>query len=361
MNAIKGTSYLKATAQPGLMGSMYYAPLASGIIKPIVQPIGPLPVVPFKSVFEINPTSASMDSLAIEALTALSASLEWIRELKTKEDILRFTLNETLKSGWPGVKPINPIEVLEKDGKTGTIGQVTDKLNRAYLAPTTRLILSYPSIYAYMLFRIIKGMEITDAEGIRANIEPELQYVKKFINSQLASLYLEKNHLSINPQQKEKYEGSLKNQDFPYTPNEVEQVLSLEYERAIVANNLTEVINKFLDETIKLPDGVKKTEIANKMAQYLLKMNLNLDWKVERVKGVEEEEDDLEALPDVGPATRRILVKKGIKKFRDVKETDEKTLKAIWEEAGNKALDYRLIKNHATILADFLVRKPIVK
>ena len=343
MNKIFEPSSMEVTNGKERMKSMFYNPIAHNGSHRVTH-VSKAYATYFKSAFAINPPQIPMDSMSKEALSTLDKKLEQI----STDNILTFDLQSNLEKCLPcdDVVTFSPKEELEKEGKTGVIRQVSNDLNRAYLAPTTRLILHYSHIYAYILYRIIKGLNINDKDGIKANIEPELQTVREYINVQLVSLFLEENNLVISQEQKTQFENAVLHMKFPYTTNEVEQTLTLEYEKIVEAGSLYALVYNFLENTIELPDNLNKADIANKMVRYLLRLNLKIDVQ-------EGDADNLELIHDVGPETKKAFIRRGITKFVQIKDKSDEELMEIWKEAKNNPPNsYDEVRKEAALLAN---------
>lgn len=312
------------------------------------------------SKFYIAPATIRFDDHVEEALFELNKVLTSGIDEPSSNDILNMSVQDIIVK-YGNDKAVRKLrDHLISEGHTGKLIRVASQLNASRMDQLTRAILSEEGIFFYLAYKAIIGHNITkDSKGIATNILESLGVVKSHINGQLVDKVIDKERLHVLDPDRDSIRATISKQRISYfhgAPSKAVRQLVVELKPV---GKLEKLVMNFLNSgRVKLPKNTNKTELAQKMVNYLLKIGYNEDF-VEAVNPPNNDPqdpgaaqtEDLEAIKGIGEKAKETLVNAGILTFSALAELDEDALKTILQDVQG-GFDYDAIIDQAKLVAD---------
>jgi len=229
----------------------------------------------------ISPSNEPLDKLVVESISDLSTKMEKLERIPDQKIIIS-NIGE-----W--IDKRNPIEDTFKNhlqnlGLTGKLVTVANRLNIS-LNNVDRHILASDGLFFYCAYRAVVGFNVTDADGIIANMIASLDKIKMEVNQNLVDKVIKDQNLKNDATLITKLKSRFAERTIPYEVGMVIPTIVREYKLIDEQGGLFNIVEVFLKKNnIKLPPGIDEAAFSSKMVSYLAEI------------GYKEEVDELEPI-----------------------------------------------------------------
>ncbi len=312
------------------------------------------------SKFYIAPATIRFDNHVEEALFKLNKVLTTGIDKPSSNDILNMSIQGIINEYKDEEANNNLRNHLITEGHTGKLIKVASSLNASRMDQLTRAILSEEGIFFYLAYKAIIGHDIQkDAKGIGTNILESLGVIKSHINAQLVDKVIDKELLDVPEEDRKILRDAISEKRISYFPGAPSKAVRQLVAELKPVGKLQKLVMNFLNSgRVKLPKNTNKTELAQKMVNYLLKIGYNEDFVEVINPPINDPQDpggaqveDLEAIKGIGPGAKTALVTAGITSFSALAKLEEDKLKEILKDVQG-GFDYPFIIEQANLVAD---------